>query len=328
MTAMRGSKEWMGESANYSDAPVLVKAVPLLRFHLEALAELFKGAEPSLRLLRGHTLFEAMYVFGDASGEGFGSSWLGSEGSISFRVGVWGAEGDGTSSNYREFRNLVETLEVMGDSLKGKEVFLFTNNSVPSEAVSFKGSSNSEALFHLVVRLYKLEMTHMCKIELVRVAGNRMIRQGTYHGLSREDMYKGVMKGELMFSFIPLHLNAFARSDTLEGWIGSWAGGCRGGEEVKTLSLEGWFERGHDVLGSRRIDGGKTWIPRYQAGTFIWVPPPGVARFAIEELRQARLKRFASFPIFVVPRLMGPEWKRHIHKCADCLFEVPAGHPC
>ena len=97
---------------------------------------------------------------------------------------------------------------------------------------------------------------------------------------------------------------------------------------METLSLEGWFERGHDVLGSRRIDGGKTWIPRYQAGTFIWVPPPGVARFAIEELRQARLKRFASFHIFAVPRLMGPEWKRHIHKCADCLFEVPAGHPC
>ncbi len=325
MTAMRGSKEWMGEPANYSDAPVVVKAVPLLRFHLEALAELFKSAEPSLRLIRGHALFEAMYVFGDASGEGFGSSWLGSDGSISFRFGVWGAEGIGTSSNYREFRNLVETLEGMGDDLKGKEVFLFTDNSV-SEAVSFKGSSSSEALFHLVVRLYKLEMTHMCKIELVHVAGTRMIQQGT-DGLSRGDMYEGVMKGESMFSFIPLHLNAFARSDTLEEWISSWAGRCRE-EEVETLSLEGWFERGHDVLGSRHIDGGKTWIPKYKAGTFIWAPPPGVARFAIEELRQARLKRFASFHIFVVPRLMGPEWKRHIHKCADCLFEVPAGHPC
>jgi len=165
-----------------------------------------------------------MYMFGNASGEGFGSLWLGSEGSISFRFGIWGADGDGTSSNYREFRNLVETLEGMGDNLKGNEVFLFTDNSV-SEAVSFKGSSNSEALFHLVVRLYKLEMTHMCKIELVHVAGTRMIRQGT-DGLSQGDMYEGIMKGESMFSFIPLHLNAFARSDTLEGWIGSWAGGC------------------------------------------------------------------------------------------------------
>jgi hypothetical protein len=144
------------------------------------------------------------------------------------------------------------------------------------------------------------------------------------------------MKGESMFSFIPLHLsmfsffllhlNAFARSDTLEEWIGSWAGGCR--EEEVEISLEGWFKQGHDVLGSRRIDGGKTWIPRYKAGTFIWAPPPGVARFAIEELQQARLKRFVLFHIFVVPRLMGPEWKRHIHKCADCLFELPAGHPC
>jgi hypothetical protein len=194
----------------------------------------------------------------------------------------------------------------MGDGLTGKEVFLFTDNSV-SDAV------NSEALFHLVVRLYKLEMTHMCKIELVHVAGTRMIRQGT-DGLSRGDMYEGVMKGESMFSFIPLHLsmflfiplhlNAFARSDTLEEWIGSWAGGCRE-EEVETLSLEGWFERGHDVLRSRRIDGGKTWIPRYKAGTFIWAPPPGVARFAIEELRQACLKRFAFVSHFCRTTLDG-----------------------
>ena len=54
-------------------------------------------------------MWEVCYVFGDASGEGFGASWLehhsdGTVGDLGFRFGVWGSEGDGTSSNYQEMR--------------------------------------------------------------------------------------------------------------------------------------------------------------------------------------------------------------------------------
>ena len=94
-------------------------------------------------------------MFGDASGEGFGSSWVNKEGAIGFRFGVWGKEGDGSSSNYRELRNLIETLERLGElgEIIGREVFLFTDKSV-SESIAAKGSSSSPKLYALVVRLY------------------------------------------------------------------------------------------------------------------------------------------------------------------------------
>ena len=64
---------------------------------------------------------EVLYIFGDASGSGFGSSWT--EGiSVGYRFGVWNEEGDGTSSNYREFCNLLDTLYEVGikGNLQGK----------------------------------------------------------------------------------------------------------------------------------------------------------------------------------------------------------------
>ena len=108
-------------------------------------------------------------------------------------------------------------------------------------------------------------------------------------------------------TYVPLNLNALERSPGLEDWLGSWAGDFRG-REIEILAPEDWLERGgHDFWGSRR-NCDNMWIPAYKCGSMVWVPPPGVARFAIEELRQARQqKRQASLHIFVVPRLMGPE---------------------
>ena len=88
-----------------------------------------------------------------SSDEGFGSSWL-RKGSVRFRYGVWGVEGDGTSSNYREFKKLIDSLEVMGNcgDLKGKEIFLFIDKTT-TEHMARKGSFSSPLLFELVVRL-------------------------------------------------------------------------------------------------------------------------------------------------------------------------------
>ena len=49
------------------------------------------------------------------------------------------------SSNFREFRNLVETLEYMGikEDLEGCEIFIFTDNTV-FETIVAKGFSTSE----------------------------------------------------------------------------------------------------------------------------------------------------------------------------------------
>ena len=93
-----------------------------------------------------------------------------------------------TTSNYREMRNLVETLEKNGmdGDLAGKEIFLFTDNST-AESIAHKGSSTSPLSFELVVRLCKLSMKCLCSINIYHVAGTRMIAQGS-DGLSRGDM--------------------------------------------------------------------------------------------------------------------------------------------
>ena len=212
--------------------------------------DLLSGEYPALRLIRGaKTCLEVLYIFGDASGAGFGASWnIPGSSNVGYRYGVWGVEGQDTSSNYREFRNLVDTLEakaLQGD-LEGREVFVFTDNMV-SESIASKGSSSSKELYSLVVRAYKLEMAHCCKISFVHVAGTRMIAQGT-DGLSRGEMYEGVMNGQSMLSFVPLHLGAVDRSPGLKEWINSWARRVRD-EDLTLLTPEDWFERGHDIVG-------------------------------------------------------------------------------
>ena len=305
-------------------APEKVTASPLLWDHLSALLELFESTEPTLRLIRGHDIVEVMYVFGDASGAGFASSW--SDGKpaefIDVRVGVWGDIGYGSTSNRKEFRNLVETLEHMGSKgdLEGREVFIFTDNMV-SETIASKGSSKSEDLYHLVVRVYKLEMRYKCSIKFIHVAGTRMIQQGT-DGLSRGDMVEGVMQGLPMLSFISLHKDAFQVSPPLKLKIQETFQGY--GNEVEFLTPSGWFERGHDFWGSRRNCDG-IWMPAYKAGTMVWAPPPGAARQVLEELRQARLKRQNSLHVFVCPRLEYDGWRRHMFKSADAIFYLPAG---
>ncbi len=66
-------------------------------------------------------------------------------------------------------------------------------------------------------------------------------------------------------------------------------------------------------------------MPRYLAGTMVWAPPPGVARPVLEELRQARQKRQNSLHVFVCPRLLYDEWRRHLYKSADLILFLPAG---
>ena len=312
-----------GEDDEDIEEPEFVRAVPSFHRFLMALSHMFEGDEPSLRLVRGSQIQYVGYGFGDASGSGFGSSWLDKSGELVIRIGMWNKEGVGTSSNYRELRNLVETLELMGQrgELEGYEMFLFTDNSV-SESVAFKGNSSAELLFELVLRLHNLEMKFMCKINLIHVAGTRMIEQGT-DGLSRGDMLEGVCRGDAMTSHIPLAKTALERSAPLLGWINSWFSG-ENNLEIEVLDPEGWFERGHDIIGGTKNCDGR-WIPKYQSGNFIWAPAPAGAKFAAEQLRQARHKRLDSLHVFVCPHLMSHEWISHVRKSADLILEIKAG---
>ena len=317
-----GREDVMEEDGLDEEAPMDVKAAPLLYSHLSVLSEMMAGDLPALKLVRANkSVVEVGYVFGDASGEGFGASRNGAPKRVKYRYGVWGPEEVDDTSNCKEFKNLVKEVVKMGENgeLEGREVFVFTDNSV-SEAIATKGSSSSPHLFDLVVRLFMLNMTHKCKLQFIHVAGTRMIAQGT-DGLSRGNLLEGVMRGQSILDFVPIHLGALDRSEELVKNIRNFAEGAFH-KHMEVLTPDDWFWRGHDLCGmEQNIDG--VWMPKHQSGTMLWVPPPAVATFAVDELRQARQKRQASFHILIVPRLMTLEWKKHTLKGADLVVDLP-----
>jgi hypothetical protein len=280
--------------------------------------------KPPLRLVQGPGLAYVLYGFGDASGAGFGSSWESSEGTH-YRFGVWGKDVSGKSSNYRELRNLVDSLEEMSkeQKLRGTEVYFFTDNSTAENAF-FKGSSTSRLLHDLVTRLRKFEMDEGCKIILVHVSGERMKLQGS-DGLSRGNLLEGVMTGKDILSYIPLAQTALDRSPNLERWIRSWSEEEKGsrGFGLEVLDENDWFVKGHDIDGGYMV--GDFYYPQYRNGVYLWNPPPAAAEIACEEIRKARTKRDKSSHIFICPRLLTPYWRSHLHRAADLILEIPAG---
>lgn len=306
----------------HTDHPSELRPAPRLKQDVEAFMTLLSQDQALWRFVRGGSVAIAHYGFGDASKSGFGASIGEDSGELWYRLGIWGTDESEESSNYRELANLVQTLREyqINQSLKGIELFLFTDN-ITAEAAFFKGSSKSRKLFELVLELRQLEVTASCKINFIHVAGTRMIAQGT-DGLSRGDLNEGVMKGDRLSAFIPLHLSALARQPGLKTWIRSFVLPSNVREEIIFLDYEGWFERAHDIVGGGK-NGDGIWIPRYTTATYVWTPPPAAAQIAVEQLRRARLKRESSTHVFVVPRLMSPEWRRQLFKVADLCLELP-----
>jgi len=81
------------------------------------------------------------------------------DGSIKFRIGTWGKDTGGKSSNWREFENIVETIEEedITGTLKDLIIYLATDN-LTVESALYKGNSSSEKLFDLVVHMRQAEM--------------------------------------------------------------------------------------------------------------------------------------------------------------------------
>ena len=311
----RGNKE-------QAEHPNELQPANRLKHDVTAFMQLLSQDQAPWRFVRGGSVAVAHYGFGDASKSGFGSSISDAAGELWYRLGIWGTDESDQSSNYRELANLVQTLREyqVTRSLKGIELFLFTDN-ITAEAAFFKGSSKSRKLFELVLELRQLEITAACKINFIHVSGTRMIAQGT-DGLSRGDLNEGVMKGDQLSSFIPLHLSALARQPDLRAWILSFVIPSNPREEIIFLDYEGWFERAHDIVGGEK-NGDGVWMPRYTTSTYVWTPPPAATQIAVEQLRRARLKREASTHVVVVPRLMSPEWRKQLFKVADLCIELP-----
>ena len=237
-----------------NDPPSFVYPAQRMRNDVLALEEFFKSEEPPIVSIRSTKVTVILYMFGDASGLGKGNSVkpknvpgkLNTQANnLRFRIGIWKPEESEESSNWREFTNVIESLEDEGEqgNLKGAEVFFCTDNSTTEAAIA-KGTSSSDKLNALVIRFHLIEVKYQCKMWVCHVSGKRMQAQGT-DGISRGCLEDGVMTGLLMESFLPFHDSALQRSESLSNWLVSWCGD----EEAEFLSPEQWFTRGHDHLG-------------------------------------------------------------------------------
>jgi hypothetical protein len=199
----------------------------------------------------------------------------------------------------------LEDLHEKGE-LDGHEIFKLTDNTTV-EAAHFHGmSKNGKALFELVLRLRRIEMTGNCRIVMVHVAGKRMIWQGS-DGLSRGDENAGVMNGEEMMSFVPLNKSAIERSSTLLPWVWSWCGDKGSKHRITWLCPEEW-PAAHE-----------------EYGIYVWSPPPAAAEVALEWLGQSIHKRPYSTHVVLLPRLMTSWWRKKLLKTSDVAFTIPIG---
>jgi hypothetical protein len=129
--------------------------------------------------------------YGDGSGSGTGGTIqiLGRDGScptMEAWMGTWRAHVHSFTSNWRELRTLVHTLErEVGGSgrLHQSTLFYFTDNLVTYYIVS-GGSSGSPELQKLLRRLKYLELCLGIRLEVTHIPGKHMIDQRT-DGLSR-----------------------------------------------------------------------------------------------------------------------------------------------
>ena len=289
-------------STSHAKAPRSVRWVPRFPSDIDALWELFNSDKPPRRQVRPAQTATAIYQFGDASGSGFGSSLIIGD-KVYYSHGQWDADHSKESSNFRELANLIYAIE--GAHKKGlledAELFFFTDNST-AESVFYKGTSTSEKLFNLVLRLRKLQLHGCLILHVIHVAGKRMMAQGT-DGLSRGITTVGIMEGQSFSFFVPLHLNAAERQGaSFRHWIHGWLG-----NDCAWLEPRDWFTKGH----TQKCN--------------VWCPPPAAADAALEQLGQAIHKRPYNTHVVVIPRLMTSRWRKLLGKICDLVFTVPLG---
>ena len=309
----------LDEQFDFSKAPKQIKVGKRFRSCLEALEKFFSLTTPPIITDRSTKIQMAVYGFVDASKSGFGAS-IDHGNRVTYRMGIWGRDTEEDSSNYREFANLVETLEEesMDGSLDGAMLIIATDNSTVESAI-YKGNSSNEKLFELIVRLRLLELKVGGKFIVSHVSGKRMVHQGT-DGISRGHLREGISVADMMLDFCPWHQSALERSSSLLEWVKSVFS-----NSVEVLTPEGWYTRGHDHNGCYEDDKGFTRL-KIKKGTFLWAPPPAAAEAAIEELRKARLKRRESTHLLIIPKLMTPLWLKQMHKACDIVIPIKPIH--
>jgi len=289
--------------------PKLVSPVPRLRDDVKALKSFTRDMTPLRLRARPRKGCAVIFIFGDASGHGFGSSlWIQGSHVTEVEEGVWTKEYSNRSSNFRELTNIARRLRsalLEGKIDEGAEVFLFTDNQVTENAF-YRGTSTSKRLFEAVLDMRVLECEFKIFVHVIWVAGTRMIAQGT-DGFSRGDLENGVATGASMLSYVPLHLDPFRVNPRLKDWILSTVD-CQ--NEWQVLDANGWFDQGHG------------------SGRYIWSVPAAAGDAALDQLCEAKLANPNSSHIFLIPTVMTARWRKRLGKQSDVVFTVKAGVDC
>ena len=131
------SEEWIDvqpsaiQGATLEEAPETVTAVSRLTSDLAALKHLTSGEEPATQKCRSREKFTALYLMGDASGQGFGSGLWDKTG-LWYDAANWAEHCRDETSNWKEATNLAVKIEEKAREglLVDAELFVFTDNSV------------------------------------------------------------------------------------------------------------------------------------------------------------------------------------------------------
>ena len=164
--------------------------------------------------------------WGDGSGTGAGGTFNLATNETTVDVveldvwrGVWSLPVLNFSSNWKELRTLLTTLENEQKNHLGRvtnrRLIYLTDNMVTYD-VFRRGTSKSTPLWNLFLRIKLLELQLQCHLQVIHVPGTIMIKQGT-DGLSR-----GVAMQPLAShpsnSLIPLLWRAAPASTTILNW--------------------------------------------------------------------------------------------------------------
>jgi hypothetical protein len=308
----RDEEGWKtGESKVEYDSlatPTFVDIVLRLGSDIHALEMLTNFPSPPQLPARPSRLARPRYIFGDASGAGYGvSDFSPASSDILVDFGLWESDiTDSTSSNQREFLNIVlaiEALDAKGELNEGTEFWIFTDN-YHAEACFYKGGgcAKTQAVLNLMLRLQKIQMKGNAFIHIVWVSGKRMIAQGT-DGLSRGDLTNGVMRGMPMLEFVPLHKSAIERQPQP---VSDFLRYITAEEELSFLSPEQWYTK-----------------PLDEDGVFVWAPPPAIADAAVIQLAEAIHVRPWNTHLILIPTLMTSAWRKTLSKASDIRLTLP-----
>ena len=146
------------EMAEAKGTPDMVKAKPRLFLDVRYLEQFTRQKTPAVQSCQATGSMVALYLLGDASGNGMGSGlWDG--GVLDYEQGNWAVRLKDETSNWKEASNLVVRIRSLAEEgrLDKREVFLLTDNQV-FEGTFFKGHSNSPKLNDIIFELRRIKM--------------------------------------------------------------------------------------------------------------------------------------------------------------------------